>query len=50
MLCISFSAEKYLSEVHRQLHQIGQGVQTIPTGIHTRDDEQVSNILEVSVR
>ncbi len=36
------SVEEFLKEVHKQLFTGTAGVHAVPTGLHIRDDEQVS--------
>ena len=40
----TLAVEEFLKEVHKQLFSGAQGVHAIPTGIHIRDDEQVSSL------
>jgi hypothetical protein len=39
---IGFAVEQYIAEIHRHNRANCEGVYTIPTGAHIRDDEQVS--------
>ena len=44
LMCFHFSlftVEEFLKDLHKQLNNSAQGVHSIPTGSHIRDDEQV---------